>query len=45
MRTFVTKCIVGEFVTEGSGNGKKVGSLGESDRRLLTTALDEDQSY
>lgn len=24
MRTFVTKCIVGDFVTEGEGNGKKV---------------------
>ena len=24
MRTFITKCIVGEFVTEGEGNGKKV---------------------
>ena len=24
MRTFLTKCIVGEFLTEGEGNGKKV---------------------
>jgi len=24
MRTFLTKCIVGDFVTEGEGNGKKV---------------------
>jgi len=24
MRTFVTKCIVGDFLTEGEGNGKKV---------------------
>jgi len=24
MRTFITKCIVGNFVTEGEGNGKKV---------------------
>jgi len=24
MRTFITKCIVGDFVTEGEGNGKKV---------------------
>lgn len=24
MRTFITKCVVGEFVTEGEGNGKKV---------------------
>lgn len=25
MRTFLTKCTVGDFVTEGEGNGKKVG--------------------
>ena len=24
MRTFLTKVIVGDFVTEGEGNGKKV---------------------
>merc|ERR1719300_1591588 len=24
MRTFITKCIVGDFLTEGEGNGKKV---------------------
>ena len=24
MRTFVTKCVVGDIVTEGEGNGKKV---------------------
>ena len=24
MRTFLTKCIVGDFLTEGEGNGKKV---------------------
>ena len=23
MRTFITKCIVGDFLTEGEGNGKK----------------------
>ena len=26
MRTFVTKCVVGDIVTEGEGNGKKVSS-------------------
>ena len=26
MRTFLTKVIVGDFVTEGEGNGKKVES-------------------
>ena len=25
MRTFVTKCVVGDIVTEGEGNGKKGG--------------------
>ncbi len=29
MRTFLTKCVVGEFVTEGTGNGKKVGTARE----------------
>ena len=24
MRTFITKCVVGDLVTEGEGNGKKV---------------------
>ena len=24
MRTFVTRCVVGEFVTDGEGNGKKI---------------------
>ena len=24
MRTFLTKCVVGDIVTEGEGNGKKV---------------------
>ena len=27
MRTFLTKCIVGDFLTEGEGNGKKVGDI------------------
>ena len=27
MRTFLTKVIVGDFVTEGEGNGKKVEDL------------------
>ena len=26
MRTFITKCVVGDLVTEGEGNGKKVSS-------------------
>ena len=26
MRTFLTRCIVGEFVTDGEGNGKKVSA-------------------
>ena len=30
MRTFVTRCIVGEYRTEGEGTGKKVGGLGRS---------------
>ena len=28
MRTFVTKCVVGDIVTEGEGNGKKVSKKG-----------------
>ena len=30
MRTFVTKCVVGDIVTEGEGNGKKVNTKDES---------------
>jgi len=36
MRTFITKCIVGEFVTEGEGNGKKV-----SKKRAAELMLDK----
>ena len=32
MRTFLTKVIVGDFVTEGEGNGKKVEDLKENYR-------------
>ena len=32
MRTFLTKVIVGDFVTEGEGNGKKVENLKENYR-------------
>ena len=32
MRTFVTKCVVGDIVTEGEGNGKKVNTKDESVR-------------
>jgi len=36
MRTFITKCIVGDFVTEGEGNGKKV-----SKKRAAELMLDK----
>merc|ERR1719391_1167582 len=36
MRTFITKCIVGNFVTEGEGNGKKV-----SKKRAAELMLDK----
>lgn len=36
MRTFITKCIVGEFLTEGEGNGKKV-----SKKRAAELMLDQ----
>merc|ERR1719356_1989505 len=36
MRTFITKCIVGDFVTEGQGNGKKV-----SKKRAAELMLDK----
>ena len=31
MRTFVTKCVVGDIVTEGEGNGKKVSTEDDED--------------
>ena len=31
MRTFVTKCVVGDIVTEGEGNGKKVNIKDDDD--------------
>merc|ERR1711936_820418 len=36
MRSFITKCIVGEFLTEGEGNGKKV-----SKKRAAELMLDK----
>ena len=36
MRSFLTKCIVGEFLTEGDGNGKKV-----SKKRAAELMLDK----
>ena len=36
MRTFITKCIVGDIVTEGEGNGKKV-----SKKRAAELMLDK----
>merc|ERR1719412_1578255 len=36
MRTFITKCIVGDFITEGEGNGKKV-----SKKRAAELMLDQ----
>ncbi|KAG1670503.1 Double-stranded RNA-binding protein Staufen [Nymphon striatum] len=36
MRTFITRCIVGEYSTEGEGNGKKV-----SKKRAAEKMLDE----
>merc|ERR1719412_3356644 len=36
MRTFITKCLVGEFITEGEGNGKKV-----SKKRAAELMLDQ----
>lgn len=34
MRTFVTKCIVGEKVTEGEGNGKKISKKRAAEKML-----------
>lgn len=34
MRTFVTRCTVGEFVTEGEGNGKKISKKRAADKML-----------
>lgn len=34
MRTFVTKCIVGDLVTEGEGNGKKVSKKRAAEKML-----------
>uniref|UniRef100_A0A4D5RA94 Double-stranded RNA-binding protein Staufen-like protein n=1 Tax=Scolopendra viridis TaxID=118503 RepID=A0A4D5RA94_SCOVI len=34
MRTFVTKCIVGDMVTEGEGNGKKVSKKRAAEKML-----------
>ena len=36
MRTFLTKCVVGDIVTEGEGNGKKT-----SKRRAAELMLDQ----
>merc|ERR550539_1806801 len=36
MRTFITKCLVGDFITEGEGNGKKV-----SKKRAAELMLDQ----
>merc|ERR1719219_388020 len=36
MRTFITKCIVGDFITDGEGNGKKV-----SKKRAAELMLDQ----
>lgn len=34
MRTFVTRCTVGQFVTEGEGNGKKVSKKRAAEKML-----------
>uniref|UniRef100_T1ITP3 DRBM domain-containing protein n=1 Tax=Strigamia maritima TaxID=126957 RepID=T1ITP3_STRMM len=34
MRTFITKCIVGEMVTEGEGNGKKISKKRAAEKML-----------
>ncbi len=34
MRTFVTRCTVGEFLTDGEGNGKKVSKKRAAERML-----------
>ena len=34
MRTFVTRCVVGEFVTDGEGNGKKISKKRAAEKML-----------
>ena len=34
MRTFVTRCAVGEFVTDGEGNGKKISKKRAAEKML-----------
>ena len=34
MRTFVTRCTVGEFVTEGEGKGKKISKKRAAEKML-----------
>ena len=39
MRTFVTKCVVGDIVTEGEGNGKKVSIKDEGELMLAMIVM------
>ncbi len=34
MRIFVTRCTVGDFVTDGDGNGKKISKKRAAERML-----------